>query len=75
MERVRKVMRFKKQMALKMDFGCESYVLFKKGINGNQGTTWQCKLLYEVTHFYKERWGSVLQRKTTCKINNFKIKY
>jgi hypothetical protein len=50
-----------KKMALKMDFGCESYALLKKGINGNQRTTWQCKLFYEVTHFYKEKWGSRLQ--------------
>jgi hypothetical protein len=38
MERDRKVMRFKKKMALKTNFGCESYVLLKKGINGNQRT-------------------------------------
>jgi hypothetical protein len=50
-----------KKMALKTDFGCESYVLFKKGINGNQMTTWWCKLIYEMTHFYKEKWGSRLQ--------------
>jgi hypothetical protein len=28
-----------KKTALKMDFRCESYALFKKGINGNQITT------------------------------------
>jgi hypothetical protein len=28
-----------KTMALKMDLRCESYALFKKGINGNQITT------------------------------------
>jgi hypothetical protein len=28
-----------KKMALKTGFGCKSYALFKKGINGNQGTT------------------------------------
>jgi hypothetical protein len=28
-----------KKMALKTDFGCESYALFKKGINDNQRTT------------------------------------
>ena len=64
-----------KKLILKMDFGCESYALFKKGINDNQRTTRQCKLLYEVTHFYKEKWGSLLQRKDACKINNSKIKY
>ena len=50
-----------KKMALKMDFGCESYAIFKNGINGNQRTIWWCKLLYEVNHFYKEKWGSLLQ--------------
>jgi hypothetical protein len=28
-----------KEMALKKNFRCESYALFKKGINGNQITT------------------------------------
>jgi hypothetical protein len=28
-----------KKMALKTDFGCESYALFKNGINGNQRIT------------------------------------
>jgi hypothetical protein len=28
-----------KKPALKTDFGCESYALFKKGINGNERTT------------------------------------
>ena len=28
-----------KKMALKMNFGCESYALFKKCINGNQRAT------------------------------------
>jgi hypothetical protein len=28
-----------KKTALKTDFGCESYALFKKGINSNQMTT------------------------------------
>jgi hypothetical protein len=28
-----------KKMALKMDFGCESYALLKKCISGNQRTT------------------------------------
>jgi hypothetical protein len=28
-----------KKMALEMDFGCESYTLLKKDINGNQMTT------------------------------------
>jgi hypothetical protein len=60
-----------KKMTLKMNFGCESYALLNKGINDNQGTTWSCKLLYEVTHFYKEKWDSLLQRKASCKINNF----
>jgi hypothetical protein len=50
-----------KKTTLKTDFGCESYVIFEKDINGNQRTTWWCKLLYEVTHFYKEKWGSLLQ--------------
>jgi hypothetical protein len=40
MERSRKNRLFKK-MALKTDFGCESYVILKKSINGNQRTTWQ----------------------------------
>jgi hypothetical protein len=31
-------------MALKMDFGCESYVLLKKGINVNQRATWQVEV-------------------------------
>ena len=50
-----------KKMTLKIDFICESYALFKNDINGNQRTTWWCKFLYEVTHFYKEKWGSLLQ--------------
>jgi hypothetical protein len=33
-----------KKMALKMDFRCESYALFKKGINGNQSATWQVEV-------------------------------
>ena len=64
-----------KKTALKTNFGCESYAILKKGINGNQRTTWWCKLLYEVTHFYKEKWGSLLQRKYAFKINDSKIKY
>ena len=47
-----------KKMALKVDFECESYALLKKCIKDNQRTTWWCKLLYEVTHFYKKKWGS-----------------
>ena len=31
-------------MALKIDFGCESYALFKKGINDNQRVTWQVEV-------------------------------
>jgi hypothetical protein len=30
-----------KKNALKSNFGCESYSLFKKGKNGNQRATWQ----------------------------------
>jgi hypothetical protein len=26
------------------DFRCESYALFKKGINGNQSATWQVEV-------------------------------
>jgi hypothetical protein len=44
MERSQKIMWFKKKTKLKTDFGCESYALFKKCINDNQGTTWWCKL-------------------------------
>ena len=75
MERSKKVRWFKKKTALKTDFRCESYALLKKCINGNQMTTWWCKLLYEVTHFYNDKWGSLLQIKYACKINNSKIKY
>jgi hypothetical protein len=31
-------------MTLKMDFGCESYALLKKGINGNQRAMWQVEV-------------------------------
>jgi hypothetical protein len=48
-----------KKTTLKTDFGCESYALLKK-TNSNQRTMWWCKLFYEVTHFYKEKWGSLL---------------
>jgi hypothetical protein len=27
-----------------MDFGCESYALLKKGINGNQRAMWQVEV-------------------------------
>jgi hypothetical protein len=27
-----------------MDFGCQSYALFKKGIKGNQSATWQVEV-------------------------------
>jgi hypothetical protein len=62
MESSRKIRRFKKKMALKTNFICESYALLKKDINDNQRTMWWCKLLYEVTHFYKNKWGSLLQQ-------------
>ena len=35
MDDLEKFRRFLKKIALKTDFGCESYALFKKGINGN----------------------------------------
>jgi hypothetical protein len=57
METSQKGRRFKKKKALKRDFTWESYALLKRGINNNQMTTWWCKLLYEVTHFYKKKWG------------------
>jgi hypothetical protein len=50
MERSRKIRRFKKKMALKTDFKCESYAL-----------TFTNKFIYEVTHFYKKKRGSLLQ--------------
>jgi hypothetical protein len=31
-------------MALKTDFGCESYALFEKDINGSHCTTWQVEV-------------------------------
>jgi hypothetical protein len=31
-------------MTLKMDFGCESYALLKKCINGNQRAMWQVEV-------------------------------
>jgi hypothetical protein len=43
MERSRKNRLFKKK-TLKTDFGCESYALLKKGINGNQRATWQVEV-------------------------------
>jgi hypothetical protein len=33
-----------KKTTLKTDFGCESYALWKKGINGNQRATWQVEV-------------------------------
>jgi hypothetical protein len=30
-----------KKIALKMNFGCESYALLKKGTNGNQRAKWK----------------------------------
>jgi hypothetical protein len=44
MERSQKIKRFKKKMALKTDFGCESYAL-----------PFTNKFLYEVIHFYKKK--------------------
>ena len=40
MENSRKSRVFKKT-TLKMDFGCESYALLKKGINDDQRSMWQ----------------------------------
>jgi hypothetical protein len=31
-------------MTLKMDFGCDNYVLLKKCINGRQSVTWQVEV-------------------------------
>jgi hypothetical protein len=31
-------------MALKTDFGCESYAFLKKGINGNQRAMWEVEV-------------------------------
>jgi hypothetical protein len=33
-----------KKMTLKMDFGCESYSLLKKYINGNKRDMWQVEV-------------------------------
>jgi hypothetical protein len=43
MESSRKIRQFKK-MALKTDFKCQSYVIFKKGIKGNQSVTWKVEV-------------------------------
>jgi hypothetical protein len=36
--------RLLKKTTLKIDFGCEIYAIFKKGINGNQSTMWQVEV-------------------------------
>jgi hypothetical protein len=36
--------RLLKKMALKTNFGCESYVLLKRCIKGNQRVTWQLEV-------------------------------
>jgi hypothetical protein len=61
MGKSQKIRRFRKKPALKTDFECEKLCPFKKDINGNQRTRWWCKMFYEVTHFYKNKWGSLLQ--------------
>jgi hypothetical protein len=55
MERSRKVMRFLKKRHWKQTLDVRVMPFLKKCINGNQKTMWWCKLLYEVTHFYKEK--------------------
>jgi hypothetical protein len=35
---------FQKTTTLKTNFGCESYALLKKGINGNRRTTWKVEV-------------------------------
>jgi hypothetical protein len=42
--KISKKIGFFKRTALKTGFGCESYALLKKGINGNQRATWQVKV-------------------------------
>ena len=39
-EKISKIYVVLKRTTMKMDFRCESYDLFKNGINGNQMTTW-----------------------------------
>ena len=41
-----------KTTTLETNFGCESYALLKKGINGNQKTTWW-RYPSKEPHFYK----------------------
>jgi hypothetical protein len=43
MESSQKNRPFKKK-TLKTNFKCESYVIFKKGLNGNQSATWQVEV-------------------------------
>jgi hypothetical protein len=45
MEISQKNMLFKKTTIPKIDFGCESYALLKKDINGNQISTWQVEVV------------------------------
>jgi hypothetical protein len=70
-------------MALKMDFGCEIYALLKKHKRNQKSTwqvevgtrgdtppnnlTFTNKFLYEVTHFYKKKRGSLFTMKLLYK--------